>query len=841
MFICTLAGFGLSAQEEESTAEAKEPVQSLLCINEISPVNDLYEDEYGETDDWIELYNGGDQPIYLDDLYFTDDFTDPLKWKLVGPYFLEPGGHFILWMDGEVEQGALHASFKLKSEGERIAMAELAGDQVVWLDSATFGEVPPGTTFGRATDGVGKFTLLGYPTPRTSNHSAGLYLPPPRIDPAGSIFEGLREVTLRAPDSLSVVRFSTDGSEPDESSFIYTGPFFIDRSMQVNARAFREGFTGATAREAYILKPAGALPVLSLELPFRDLFDDLQGIYVEGSNGITGYCVAYEANWNRDWERRGRISMFEADGSLAFRNLAGIKIGGGCSRGLNMKGFNLFFRENYGEPFIDYPLFPGNEITLYHRIKIRNGGDDYQSMMFRDGLNQMLLRGKLDLDLMDYRPSLLYLNGSFWGIYGIREHFNEDYLRSHHGPLGEVDLIKSPFSPWSEIKSGSDSLFRQLYNFIETNDLSIPENYDYVAGEIDLNEYINYHIAEIYLANYDWPAINNAIWRVREGGKWRWMLFDTDGSTNFETYFETYPSYNSMEHATVPFGDDWPNSVPSTLFLRKLLENTEFRNEFVQRTCTVMELLFEPGRVARFTDSIAGLLDPHVDRHLDLWGENIPELGWGRSMGGSREAWEDGISHYKSFFEERPPFMLQHLESYFGLDGTCRLSLDTRPESHGRIHIHGNQMQLPYHYSGTYLKGIPIRLSAIPDEGYSFYKWKESGDPNPDIRYAPAGEATLTPLFLPAVSRPGTLQPVARIYPNPSEGMFHLEYQAGPRGLIRVAVFNAYGQVVENFTFQTNPGPTTRTIDLSGFQNGIYYLHMVSEGRESVEKIILMR
>ncbi len=842
LFLFTMIFHCLDAQHIISNSTALESDYSNLCINEIAPINDTFEDEFEETDDWIELYNGDSLSLYLDDIYFTDDFTNPLKWQLIGPFLLPAGGYFTIWMDGDEEQGVLHASFKLKSGGEQIGMVQLINNEVLWLDSISFGAVPAGATFGRRHDGQGDLVLLGEATPRSSNDNAGLYLSAPVIEPPGGVFEISQVISISAPDSMSQVFYTNDGSDPTESSILYTGSFSTDTTLQITAKAFLPGFSGAASRESFIARPPGELPILSLELAGKDLFDDQYGIYVKGSNGITGYCVNYEANWNRDWEKRGRISMFEPNGSLAFRYNAGVKIGGGCSRGLNMKGFNLFFRERYGDPAIDFPVFPGSEINRYYRIKIRNAGDDYQSMMFRDGLNQMLLRDKLDLDLMNYRPAVLYLNGIFWGIYELREHFNEDYIFSHHGfKEEEIDMIKNPFSNWSEIKVGNDSAFQELYAFIETHDLSISENYQFIEGQIDINEYINYHIAEIYLANYDWPSINNAIWRPRNGGKWRWMLFDTDGSANFETYFETEPSYNSMEHATIPMFDAWPNSEASTLFLRKLLGNEGFRNEFVQRTCTFMELIFDPGRVALFTDSIAELLDPYVDQHLGLWGENNPELGWGRSMGGSRERWEENKQNYKSFFVDRPDYMVQHINSYCGLEGTYELNLDFHRNSHGTVFIHSNQMQLPYQFNNTYFRNIPMKLTAVPDDGYSFYKWEEIDDSNPDIIFTGNLDATLTPIFTPSLTLPEDQIQAFNIYPNPTNGLIHIELLYGSNELANGTVLNAYGQIVKKFRLDDHMSGFNIQIDLSDLQDGVYYINIASNNADLTHKIILIR
>ncbi len=129
-------------------------------INEIAPINDHFADEYGEFDDWIEIYNADVNTVWLDDIYLTDDFDEPLKWKIDGPYKMQPGGFLVIWCDGQIHQGELHAPFKLKSGGEQIAITQVIGEDIVWIDSLTFGQVLPNTSLGRISDGNPNFTLI---------------------------------------------------------------------------------------------------------------------------------------------------------------------------------------------------------------------------------------------------------------------------------------------------------------------------------------------------------------------------------------------------------------------------------------------------------------------------------------------------------------------------------------------------------------------------------------------------------------------------------------------------------------------------------------------------------
>lgn len=810
-------------------------------INEIAPVNDYFADEYGEFDDWIELYNSGDSPAWLDDIFITDDFKMPLKYKIDGPYMIPSGGFLIIWLDGQNHQGQLHAPFKLKSGGEQIAITQVIGEDIVWIDSLSYGPVPRNTTLGRISDGDQGFTLLTGITPGYTNNGASRYMLPPDIHPNGKILEGSQVITITAPEVSSQIYYTLDGSEPGIESTLYEGPFNIDTTLQINAKAFKSGYEGSIARSSYILKPPGSIPVISLELAKKDLFDNEQGIYVQGTKGVSGYCIDYPANWNQDWEKPGQITFFEPDGNLAFSANAGIQIGGGCSRGLNMKSFNLYFRGKYGDPSISYPIFPGNNISEFRRLKIRNGGTDNGSMMLRDGINQLLFRDAVDIDLMDYRPAVLYLNSEFWGMYGIREFINEDYICSHYGfEEDSYDLIKSPFS-WMDIKVGNDSAYQELYHFIESNNMTDSSSYSQVEELIDVNEYINYNIAQIYLANYDWPSINTYIWKPHNSGKWRWILFDTDGSTNFDLFYDTYPSYNSLMHATIPMFEQWPNSEESTLFLRKLLENEGFKNEFAQRTCTYIELLFSSDRVDQITDSIANLIDPFVDPTLEKWGENIPELGWGHAMGGSRENWEENIQSYKDFFVERPAFMRKYIAEYCRLEGSYLLNIATDQSSHGKVQVNSNRKELPPGFSAEYFKNIPLKLFAVPDEGYAFYKWMETDDLNPNIDFVASEDKTLTPLFMPVSSVPEYDKAEIDVYPNPTNGVINILLRDHLGGQVEVMVYNSTGQVVLNEIFNSAQRDEIWQMDLTFLEDGTYWLKAQSNKTLAVEQIILIR
>ncbi len=723
---------------------------SDLYINEVMPSNGIYTDEYGETDDWLELYNAGSDPVYLGGLYLSDDADDLQKWQISSSTNLLPNDFSLIWADDQAEQGGLHASFKLKSEGETLFLSQLLDGDLIVLDQIDYPSTALNLSYGRKQDGSNDWITFGVPTPKTSNNDSGLFLDKVSFSLPSGMYLGSQTLTLTGPINGTTIRYTTDGSIPDENDFLYTDPIIIGGTRTIRARAFKNEFApGQLSTATYIINPNHEIPVVSISTDPDNLWDSQNGIYVSGDNGITGWCSEDPRNWNQEWERPATIALFEPDGNLAFQKEVGIKIGGGCSRTQPQKSFNIYLRPNtYGDDIIEYEVFKNLGINTFQRLKLRNGGQGFGAMIIRDGLNQSLLHDQVDIDLMAYRPTAVYLNGDYWGLYAIREFYTKHHLINHYDvEEGNIDMLVNPTLPWGNIKEGDKIAFNELFNFIESNSLLNSSNYDYVESLIDIEEFLNYHIVQIYIANYDWPSNNSIAWKPRDGGKWRWMLFDTDASSNFPLWAPSYPSFNSMEFATSATSTDWPNHKNSTLFLRKLLQNEFFKNEFIQRTNTFMNTIYSEDRVEFFTDSISAIVAHEMPNQISKWGQGS-NLGWGITAHGDINQWRNDLQEYKNFFKQRPTNMHNHMRGYFNLGGTSNLHINYDINSHGAIYFHSNEMRIPYQYNGLYFNHIPIKIKAVPDAGYVFLKWEETGDTNPEIDFVLNEPFTLTPIFV---------------------------------------------------------------------------------------------
>ncbi len=130
-------------------------VQGEVRINEIMASNKTWvQDEFDEYDDWIELYNTSSSAIDISGYHLTDNVEDAFKWALPQGTVIGPDEYFIIWADGQQEQGQYHAGFKLSAEGEEIYLMDVAGNI---SDQVLYGAQNSDDGFARIPNGVGEF------------------------------------------------------------------------------------------------------------------------------------------------------------------------------------------------------------------------------------------------------------------------------------------------------------------------------------------------------------------------------------------------------------------------------------------------------------------------------------------------------------------------------------------------------------------------------------------------------------------------------------------------------------------------------------------------------------
>jgi hypothetical protein len=679
--------------------------KAQVYINEFQASNiDTKLDNTGNYHEWVELYNAGSSTIDLKGYFLSNDLSNPYQHEIRGTYTVGPHRHAMIWIDKDLYDAC--CIFRLHMEGGTIGLFSPAG---VLLDSVSFPRQYLNASFGRYPDGADHWSYFWPPTPWKSNEKPGFDDPGPQEDVLfsleGGIYQGEQVLELHSLSGTGTIRYTQDGSWPTESSTRYTGPILLTSTSVIRACIYQEGsLPGPTLTRTYILNDSSSIPVVSIVTDSRHFFDNEYGFYVTGTNGILGKCATKPANFYQDWERPANIEYFTTDGAQVINQMVGLRMIGGCSRKLPNKSIAVFARKKYGDNSLSYRFFNTKKVESFKALVLRNSSDDASKSMLRDGFMQSTVAPYLDLDVQGYQPASVFINGEYWGILNVREKVNEHYPASNFQMDSDlVDVLERKY--YTRPIAGSGEHFIDLLNFVKANSLSNTANYDYVKTQMDVNEFMNYWLSQVYFANEDWPHNNIKYWRPHvEGGKWRWIVFDTDFGWGL------YPrSGNTLVASTTAEGD-------YSVLINALLENDEFRNEFVQRMASLINTAFHPDTVTVLYDSLLAQLDREIGRHYDRWSYLDEET----YLYQTREK-------IPTFTREHPALVRSQFMDYFDIPGMYELSLGIDEPGKGHVLVSG--LNVTDGFSGAYFSGIPLGLEAVPASGYTFSHW-EGTDPS---------------------------------------------------------------------------------------------------------------
>jgi spore coat protein H len=174
IYFTVLDGGGQETRYPDTYFTVSFPVaDGPLRINEFMASNSSTRaDEYGEYDDWLEIYNSSGIPVWLGDVYLSDRMGQPGKYRFPQEY-IYPGGFYLLWVDGQPFQGPRHTPFRMDVDGEALRLSGRPAEGFPVMDSLTFGPQATDVALGRSVDGDGQWIAFAAPTPGYSNLSTG--------------------------------------------------------------------------------------------------------------------------------------------------------------------------------------------------------------------------------------------------------------------------------------------------------------------------------------------------------------------------------------------------------------------------------------------------------------------------------------------------------------------------------------------------------------------------------------------------------------------------------------------------------------------------------------------
>ncbi len=502
----------------------------------------------------------------------------------------------------------------------------------------------------------------------------------------------------------------------------------------VKSRVYKEGIGYSDViTQTYFVNSIGRdlydLPVISLSTSKENLFDYNKGIYVAGKDfddwrNENPFAVA-NPSVNANYQRRGdeneypiQLEYFDSNQDSSIINQqVGFRIHGGWSRADGQKGLRLYARSDYGESKLKHNFFKNLEEDKFKRLILKN------TSIFRiqDAICQKLI-SHLNFGSQASQFVNVFINGEFWGLQEIKERLDKNYLEAKYNIDPEnIDYLTNNM----EVGEGDSLHYKTMIDFVLSNSLESSTNYEVVKNQIDIENFTDFQIAQIYVNNKDWPHNNVDYWRVRtdvidenapygHDGKWRWLIYDMDLSLN-GIATEDSSAHNTLEWAT--------RDHNSTVLLRNLVTNKDFSNQFVNRFSDLMNTTFLPERLEPLIEEDRAYYNAIFPEHITRW----------KYVSGGLTRLNNMMNRMISYVHTRPEPMRQHLQSKFNLKGSVSIELSTNDISApnyiriNTIDITENTVGVfanPYPWTGIYFDGIPVEITAIAAPGYEFEYWE---------------------------------------------------------------------------------------------------------------------
>ncbi len=672
--------------------------QCPLIVNEIQVANiDQFIDNSNNYGSWIELYNPTDADIDLAYWYISDDETNYKNSRFLSSIGKVPAnGYKTIWFDhyssdGNYGSGAgTQVRFKLDTEGGKLFICNKN------LELQLTVEYPAAISrcsYARTVDGGDQWAWSSTPTPGATNNGmtfASTQMESPVISVESGLFTEAFTFNISVPDNATLV-YTVNGSTPTLSNGVRTSSrsFKVSGTSVYRFCAFGDGYLPSEViTRSFIFRDKDyTLPIVSVVTNNANLYDDIIGVYTDGTNGIVGNGVSYKSNKNMDWERPVNFDYITADGKSAVNQEATFYVSGGWSRHWSPTSFKLKAEKRYqGKNSFNCQFFPLKPALKNKVLVMRNGGND-TGCRLRDALIQrILLTSGLYIDAQDWNPCHVFLNGKYHALLNMREPNNKFYAYANYGyDTDEVDAFEFTNGGYKQ-KAGTITAYNRwgsLSSYAENE-----EYYKELLALVDIDEYINYMAAETFIGSGDWYTNNNNIkgFRSTNDGRFHMMVFDVDDGFSNNDMLVKLKSYSANR--------------PSVIF-NNMAKNASFKRQFINAYCLMDGSIFTPER----TQSIANEMGNIMAMPLSFDG---------------REPWStcnfiiDRINSSKSA-------RMNSLRTYFSLGTGSSVAFKANiPEA--RILLDGQQVPTNT-FDGTLF--APFTLSASAPAGYNFVGWQK--------------------------------------------------------------------------------------------------------------------
>lgn len=642
-----------------SVADAEVRISEIMTNNVSTIVSDKY-----NYDGYVEFFNDGAN-VDLKGWTVTNVKEGVENWsvKLDSSHVL-PYGYSLLFF-GKSETSSQSASRIQNNYAGRVGK-KLSTDE----GSITFEKEGQKIEF----DYPGQYPHISYcqegfmaPTPGKENDRLVTSITNRVASPAfksgtPGLYENGLNVELECATEGAIIYYTLNGDTPTpENGTLYNSPVWIDKTTPLRARAYKDDMLfSQTLTGSYIFPDkyhnactnnGKKLPIVSITANHKDVYDDMLGFYIEGKNGVASGCTPV-ANYNQDWARSANFEYI-LDGKVVDNQEVEVGVYGGCTRIHVGKSLKIKANKRSGKNRMNYnAFFTNRSYKKYKSLALRNGGNGYSYLQprWRDMFNQSLADG-MNIDRQAAQPVVYYLNGEYYGMMILTERTDEDYVYHNYG-LDEEEIDLLVVNTAYNCEKGTREAYDKMIDYVSNNH-SDADFYDQLNTHMDIDEYMDYQIIQQYIGNTDWVTNNTKLWRKHDGGRFRWILYDTD--------FGLSPKSSSLDTCMLDFVTKpiKTNHEGSIILMKSCMKNEDFRWRFLDQYLDRLENQFADERIDTKIDSLLEMTDYEMCatiKHSDLL-----------KCPGDFDPYHDEIESMRSFAKERKKYVVNQLKREFGL------------------------------------------------------------------------------------------------------------------------------------------------------------------------------
>ncbi len=723
-------------------------VNAQVVINEYSCSNfNGPTDNFGQEEDWAELYNPTGAPVDLTGFYLSDKAGNLTKWQI--PAISVPAnGYTMVYFSkrGVIQGGEIHPDFTLtQSKAEWIILTNAVGNvsDSVHISRTTKED----HSMGRETNGAANWKLFLYPTPNAAN-AGGIdyYTPRPILSIAPGFYTTAQTVSMTCPMPSTTIRYTLDGSAVTATSALYTAPINITATTVVRAGAF------STTNEPSFMETNTYFINVNHTLPVISICGSLVYTLIANGSGTSQ-------------NRVGHFELFEQDKSFIDEGQGHFNKHGNDSWAYDQRGFDFIMRDEMGyNNEVHHKIFPEKSREDFQRLIIKAAANDNYPFVSTPGPNggahirdafvhTLSIRADVKLDERTWRPAILYLNGQYWGVYDIREKVDDGDYTEYYYQQNKFNLqyLKTWGGTWEEFGAPNAAPdWNALTTYVAANNMGIAANFNYVDSLLNWHSLVDYFVFNSYIVSKDWLNWNTAWWRGMNPNadkkKWRYTLWDMDASFGHYTNYTNIPDASANADPCNVENLPNPGGQGHTPVLQKLInENPLVEQYYITRYIDLVNTSFSCPSMQQLLDSMINEIQPEMQGQIDRWG-------------GTYAGWQLKVQDLKDFIDLRCTALTQGLIDCYDLSGPFLTTFDVTPNGAGNIKV--NSAWAPTDpWSASYFGGIVTLLDQNANAGFVFDHWESDTDPLDSLADNDQNSVT--------VSAPGTITAVFKAVSTP--------------------------------------------------------------------------